>query len=752
MTQPDELAAAVDAPQRQPRAKVRVDWGRSGGFDHPLSDLSTVAESLVIERQISGDLPDECTLIEGYTTATLAATLAGQRADDSRDIARVLTPYRPDSLLRDTDLVDAPLTCDLGLLTASGRELVRQFTGSTRTLTLSATGRSVELAALDPAETLRASVTLPPVAQEEEQHYNTTEWPFQWRINTQWVIDYVLRRNGIFASPPPRPDCMFAMTCHGGLIADVGFNSDFGYGEKLDASVPAFVPGPYGMLAANGTAKLSANMNANAALEFYPSWPGRGHLFEFHCKAGASNTFAPNMNGDILSMSTGVRGISGGTFAVGVTTGGRVVLKVHSNRSLVTTINGPTFAGEAAWHRVGLWFRYTSSPKYTIETCWMVDGTITPIATETVPLISEESSSGGTRVFACTPVPVSCLQISIAAAPPADWGAPHTPQAEIDTGLNWMTGLPDIVNADSFDVLKQAAAAEFGVISYSENGRFRFLNRDTVHALAARPATATLSAAGALTELSLSTSLDSIRNEISLTAVPRLKSMKDVNVYEPATADELEAPMGTSRPIVTFQTRSTFLGNLLSVYPLSTYTNEGYKHFSACRPIRRDTGAEVTTGITVRAMPVSQDRVKLEIQNTNSFALRFALDDRRTPALRLVGNPVINGRPIAHVATHDASIARYGRRVLALPDNPFRQTLDSMQAITTSLLADLAQPTTVLRDIAVVGDPRRRLLDTLHIHDPDGLGGPIAAVVIGSRRTLSTTDGLADTLTLRVRR
>ncbi|WP_206796616.1 hypothetical protein [Amycolatopsis sp. MtRt-6] len=743
------LAVAVDASSRTPRARLRVDWSGTGGFDHPLSDLSTVAGEITVERQISGDLPEECTLIEGYTTATLSTTLAGQRPSDPRDIARMLSPYRTDATLTDQQLVDADITCDLGLLTATGRELLRQFTGSTRTLTLSSSNRAVEVSALDPAEKLRASITLPPVAQPEEEAYNSTEWPYQARINTQWVVDYVLRRNGIYSSPPPRTGCLFAVTGHGGLIADVAAEAALGFGQATDATAPAFIAGPFGMLAANGAATLSASLSGLATGPFVPGTTDMAYLFEFWCKAGASNTFAQSRDGQILQIGSQYEKQTGVTYQVGISTAGQLWSKFYSDTSLVTTINGPKLTGGAAWHQVGVWVRYRPSAK-TIETRWLLDGVVGTVTTTTVTIASLTTKEVAS-VTVTTPVPVACLQISNAAQPPADWGATWTPQADIDVGLNWMTGLPDIVNADSFDVLKQAVGAEFGVVSFSEDGRFRFLNRETVRTLASRAPVADLAAARELEELTLSTSLDSVRNEITMSVTPRLRPWLWTNVYEAATVDELATPTGTSTRVVTLQKRATVGTIVLSTMTAATYRDATYGYNDACRAYRADTEDEITSNLTISGIAIGGDQVRLTFVNNSGGPIRYGLDSR-TPAFRLVGHPISNAPTQTYRATDATSISRYGRRTLAVPDNPFRQTLASAQAIASSLLADLAKPTTVLKDITVVGDPRLQLLDPVTVTDPAGLGGPITAVVIGTRRSLNTSDGLTDQLTLRIRR
>jgi hypothetical protein len=92
---------------------------------------------------------------------------------------------------------------------------------------------------------------------------------------------------------------------------------------------------------------------------------------------------------------------------------------------------------------------------------------------------------------------------------------------------------------------------------------------------------------------------------------------------------------------------------------------------------------------------------------------------------------------------------RRSRRVLALPDNPYRQRPDTADTVAALLLNDLADPLSVLEDIPVTGDPRTQLADVVALHDPDGLGGAIQGSVIGIRRSLAGNNGLADVLAIR---
>jgi hypothetical protein len=180
--------------------------------------------------------------------------------------------------------------------------------------------------------------------------------------------------------------------------------------------------------------------------------------------------------------------------------------------------------------------------------------------------------------------------------------------------------------------------------------------------------------------------------------------------------------------------------------PTATWTDTA--PVSGYCPVNASTGAYVSSNVSI-SLEHEDDEYSffLRISNTNTFPIMFAAGTR--PALRVAGTDSVEIPPIQHSRTNPASAQTWGSRVLALPDNPFRQRTDTAETVSALLLADLADPVPVLDDIPVTGDPRTQLADLVTLHDPDGLGGPIQGSVIGIRRALNTTSGLADVLTIR---
>ncbi|MBM7771720.1 hypothetical protein JOD54_001924 [Actinokineospora baliensis] len=745
MQAPDDqdLADAVTAPDRVPLARLQVDWNRDGGYTHPLSELSTVVKTITVERSITGDLPPETTLVEGYTTAKLTCELGGTRPGDPRDIARMLSPFRADRSVDTDDTMDAPTRLDLGLLTIGGPRWVRQFTGATRAARLSASRRTATIESLDPAERLRASVTLPLWAMGEAEWRNPRRYPYRNLTNTSWVIDHVLRRNGIYSSPPPREGAIWGMTCHGSLAPDIGWNAGVFNPTKTSAAVPEFVEGRYG-LAANGSPDVFAT--AFAAPTQRPYLTAYRQLIEFEIRAGATNQFHSQSNGTVLAISDGYIKLEGNTIEVAVTTAGQLVARLWANRNstvptLVGTVTGPSITGPARWHSAGLSIVWFSDG--TVYHRWHLDGVQTADTATVIGRPVDYPILAAGQVNASTPLPVQCLRLSQSNFQPLPdgWGLPHTPGAQIDTGLNWFPGLPDVVNGDSWQLITTAARAEYGTVAFDEHGRFTFRSR-------ARPRTAPVKNITAdldLTDLEPVITLDSVRNEITYRTTARFERDTDEVVFQADTLDQFDSPPGTTSYDLQLAHRSV-------VYPtMRSYTADTWPApFSGFVAVNATTGARVSNVEVTLFINTDQLTLGLLVKNPNTFTIRMAAGTR--PALQITGSVITEDTTYTGITRNSASAARYGRRVLDLPDNDFRQRPESTHDVATSLLDDLATPVAILPDVPVVGDPRVQLTDVVTIHDPDGLGGPISAAVIGSRRTHNTTDGLADSLTLRVLR
>src|SRR5688500_5789815 len=94
-----ELLEAVSSPIRAFGHRVLIDWAGDTNYAHPFSNLSAAVETVVMESALTGDLPPELSVVEGYSTSRLTITLTGDRWTGEMPLVEAFQPYRTDSPL-----------------------------------------------------------------------------------------------------------------------------------------------------------------------------------------------------------------------------------------------------------------------------------------------------------------------------------------------------------------------------------------------------------------------------------------------------------------------------------------------------------------------------------------------------------------------------------------------------------------------------------------------------------------------------
>lgn len=722
-------------------ATLLADWDRDS-YNNPLSDLMPAASSITVESSATGDLPIEAGLVEGFASAQLTATLDGTLADGVTQAVDALAPYRSDSALFGKALLTAPITCDMGLNTTSGAQYVTQFTGQVRSIRVDSAARSAELVAADPAELLRAPITLPAYGT---RRWNLTSLGNLFGVRTQAIIDFVLRKNGIYASPEPHPQAQMSCTGHGWLAAEIGTNLSM----PNDLFVPFtgdewWVPGPFGMLAVGAVSGSQAYQQFLAREQYSPT-AGNGIGMSAWVLTGSDTVLpgvglnfalSPCLDGYQMDMQFGS---SGGLIGLILNT---------TNFSFISPATTPTH-----WQYVGLHFQHNIGGTTTItfrnEGVNSVGSGTTPAMTAAVsPFLSVQAWTQG--------VPWSNFQVWYDPNPPVgSWpGEVHTSQADLDAGLNLMTHLPDVVNTDSWTVIKDAAAAEYGLVGFSELGRFFFRSRD--HATDPTSIEKTVTADTSLQGLAVTSNIDGVRNIITTeTTAKYLAGPTGTLVQGPMIVNSTDAaefnspankvtvwavPLAYGEiPIYTINT----LGRIDSVNWTAddSTIDDGYVVVNALSPT-----TEITSGVTVLFLAAGDRLGWLVVYNTNAVPIQFSTISS-TPAMRVVGCRLTDNPVVLNQVTDLSSISIYGSRTLQVPASDYRQLSTPLEPVASTLLSELSAPIPILDNIVTNGDPGLQLADTVRIEDPNTNGTIFATVVKIVRRF----DGgqLTDTLSVR---
>jgi hypothetical protein len=761
------LAAAVDSRDRTIVYKLEVDWNQNGLYSHALSNLTGVVEQLQVTRDINASLPAETTLLEGFYSAQATVQLGGKRPGDTVNIAQALSWWRTTSPLYGKPKTGYPVRAFIGHQLADGSSVMpQQFQGVISDLKIDHLG-TVSLVCADVSTLVQARIDLPTYAltPAASGNFNLGQ---SVRVNSQWVLDYVLRQNGFYMSPPAHARTFYSATLHGSVVPERGHGaySWTGAGSLRDED-PVYVPGRPGWGLAYGGSPLW--WNASYALADFTGWTGSlNQTLAIQCQVDLTNAtnvaVLAGQRGALVAHSTGNGYLDGIGVVLQVTNTRRLELNVYRNASLVASTLGPTLG--TGWQDV--WVELEIGATLATSTIRWVGGTSTAV--------NLSGASGAnppllySNVVTFGQLPMHDLQISdrTGLATQATLYNPGTwvPQVQLDAGLNEMTGLPLRRGVNSWDLMKQVAGAEFGVLGFTEAGMPFFRNRDTVRRSTLN-VVKTVDDTKALIGLSMSERAEAIRNSVTFTYSRRLMNGPLTSVDAWNVLWELDDPAG-----ILLAPGATTLDLILdkpglvftSIFPVQfttaqwtdpandTNTNHG---FVTTTP----NGTAVTSGITCSAItPLSPrntgkpDQLRIVLVNTTNSYVQFKTTDGRA-AFRIKGLGFYDGDSVTGGIKRAGSIvAAGGERVLDLGDNDWYQMLLPLQKVARSLLKDLQAPVPIVDQIPTVGDCRLQLQDTLSASDQTTLGGPVFCGVTGIVRSLQAQGGqakLTDNLTIR---
>jgi hypothetical protein len=782
-----EFTAAVLADDRVPVWRAGVDWTRQD-YTGPASDLTATVREIEVEREIVGDLPTEAGVVDGYSSGRVTLRLGGTaetayRADpDARmTLAEELSPYRTDSPLYGQTLTPSPMRVDLGFLTERGPKMYRQITGVLRKIRMSESDRSVVADGLDPSELIREIITLPTYA-EFVTHAKRRPWAIT--VNTQWIVDYVLRRNNIFASPPVRDDAFIACTGHGGLVSERGFN---GAPISINASTP---PGsglwvddqhPWGML---GTPE-NAQGGSVGYQEFHGT-PGTGDTvpmrFEngygiavsFWCHIGTYMGMSSSFENRIMQYRPTaydeprlfINGFGNGDIYCGV---------VDENGYIAATPRVST--GASRWTHIGVHWRWitASTCRITIRTNGITRQF--DVGGAAVSVVETSTREGYRRVQQTRMMLFRSwtnMQTWITPNAPtlAEWQAleNHVSEAEVGRGNNELLYLPDVASVESWDLLKQVVGAEYGVHGFDPAGRYSFRPRSDAYS---GTPDIDLDVDMHLADVAYSVSSDSVRNVVGYSTKPRYH---DGDLHSVVKAEDVFQFLVPARQVRVYDLDWPFgaagwQGGRLpyhyqpgaEVYPgwAAPWVSETVRHgwtYSTKGASGNWTIMDNVANVVVTYVQLDSRHCRVIVDNTGgTMDVRLATaadpanpgDQPGDPALRIGGWPLVD-QP-GHVAAFrdDESIARtLSPRTLALDESEWRQTPAALDTLCQQLLTALAHPVTVLEDLPVRADPRTQVGMLARLRFRDEAAQPVIGTVVRTRRTLSE-EGMIDQLSVR---
>lgn len=743
-----DLAAAVTSANRTIVSEFKVDWGRTGLYDHALSDLSSVVDSVQFDRDVSGTLPKETTIVEGFIGGRLTANLSGIRPQDTSPIAQLLSPLRADSPLYGQVRRGTLVRWRLGLLTAAGTvPMMDQFTGYIDEPVVRGDG-TVTLGVIDGATKIHAPINLP--LQMASLLGATALGNSQYRTNTQWVIDHVLRRNGIYQSPPAVTGALYCATGHGAMIPEIGHQFNVTVFGSCTENDPVVLPGRWG-LACNASSKFLPVASARLNGIFVPV-PNTSYLVQVQLEAthvGSRFIDSSGAAAESLFLISSGRGLfDGTTWVCGVRQTGQLYCQFYNGTTLVQTVNGPGIGGPG-WQDVF----------FIVEFNGMTNASVSfPNETHSGVDLSGLSSTPNTwyNSFMQTWValPMQGLQVSVATGGFQFYDPAFVSQCSLDPGLNEILSLPVRRGVDSLDLLREVVQSEFGVAGFNESGQFFFRNRRSIRRSGLVP-TQELTPDPSLITLTVSEPPGSVRNVVTTnTQVLRASSSQFYKeVFSLRNPEDILVPnAGYSFWRLALDKTAGFVDDFGSLTFVNTATWNSTNLVAKYCAVDYNNTEISNLGVDVIADPVAlaagKDEILLRVNNPNNFVVKFMTSDGR-PALTLQGLPMEPDSEIVNTYRRQSSIDKFGQQVYPIEHSDWRQLIKPMRGIALDLLKDLKTPLPAFNQITAVGDPRRQLNDTVSLSDPQGLGGP---VVVGIERISRVLAGgkLSDDLTVRM--
>ncbi|MEB0200562.1 hypothetical protein QN354_02180 [Cryobacterium sp. 5I3] len=709
-TAPSGFATALAA-----RTPLSVDTTVTAGGSTVLPTNSTgFAKTITVRRSLAGELPASATNVTGGQSATVKITGDGAGTDAP-------SPF-------DATDQGAWLAAPLALSAGYAGLTVPVFSGTVSELRSAESTRTVIVDGRDAAGELTAAVRLQPYGAQARRGQLGAATAHS--TNTQGVITNILHSNGIRVTPAPRSFCVLSVPGVGGWLADIGW------------VVPTAGSTPTTWLEAGrfGSAPKETG-------EYFAGFPstdckfsnGSIHQVEFWYR----HTGADRNEVVLVQMSLG------GTVWLDITsnTARLYVRRTGGYAALSLALSGTLSVG---WHHIAFEFDFGTDAKL-----W-IDGVYT---------WHNSGSWGSDRPYPST---ITALRFwagriqglnycsGTTLDPPTTAVMDFTAQADLSRGALDLGTIPNVDGKDSWAVLQDIAAAELGMVGFSESGRFFFKNRADLTASTAPVATWGLDL---VEELGGSVSVDGILTRATATVKQSTGVYAGYSNADPLTmavpsaiADRVFAiPISGSSVLLTGSVPFVPTSNQVSIVTLASGAWNTEVGMVLCFD---SAGSSIYTGPDVRAWitPVSQTAWRVNFWNNSGAILYTAwpaswVTGSDAPFERNAGSPAfwvcgysfptdqIPDTPVDR--TNYVAVDTWGERVLDLGDSVWRQNVAQVEAFATAVLASTSRPRAQLDDITVPADPRWQLGDPITVHDALGRLADFTARITSIELTIS---------------
>lgn len=703
-------ATAQASTEQTIASQVLVNWGPS--VTGAPADISALFESITPQADFVTDMPADSRQITGYVARSAQMVLSGAlTGDPSLSAMELFDSYSPSSPLYGADWTGAQGATlftiyegQANLPGETGPELFPIFSGYCTVMDVNRTTGQVTLTMID----TRVLISTVPQIPEVIAQYPQTIGVIAPGLDSTWALDFLLRSNGVYSSPPPVGGCLFYMSGHGSIWPEIGGSMIAPSSVAVmaaaggGASPPAFVAtGAYGAMDTPGTCTITDTFEANTPISFHAASESANYCHPYFQLAILTTAAANNNIAQFF-----LTGFAGDaiTVTIGQTSSGQVLIHTLSLQRAGGTASISTIAtgtATAGWQKVAIQLSFTSTASIT-GTVW-VNGTATPFTLSGTP---GAYSGDLTQVSLTALTPIDTFQISstFAGPPPA-----FTPTAFLDQSLNPLIAIPAYTNADPWSLITDICEAEFATNTFDELQIFYFRNR---HNVATVPQVTLKAIKDLQYEVNESTRAQEVISPVHPVGVvgPQIVYTQTGQVTLPANSETIVTCL-CPQPV------SAVAGgvNFIPVGGITTFGSSWIMVNS--KP--DGTGAAITTGIVAEVIQVSATVAQLFIINTNAFAVYLAPTsgyDSTNGVLAICGLAVIDNAASGNGVQTSAS---YGGGIpsLTLPDNIWRQYIPAVTTMVQDELSDMVRPRAIITSLTIIGDARLQLGDRARIVD-----------------------------------
>lgn len=658
------------------------------------SDATLACESVNIERNMTTDAPAQTRMVSGYPAAGATVVLSGllDPLDGSSEAAALYDPYNAASPIYRELLLDAPVVLRAGLWVGDAvPELATMFTGFVDSYDVDPITGVVTVQCIDGRNRLRSipellTTVCNPMPACEASSSDVVSTPHTPGLTNLYVLDSILRANGVYASPPLLDGAVYGASMAGG-----------GHPQRYNpAGLPTYCDKHQddpGSLTRNGSVSLATGEDIPLMVQVPGYWAQqvpRSHLSYAACPplsavdtdgiqllAGSGYTYQAMVNFQTTiawpgQASTPTPEID---FNLYVNTGTLDAFSYYLSWTLRPsgTPDGWVFDGggaaqaahpltiTAGWHELQV--RVTLPTSTTQRTKVYIDNVVVLDTTEALDSTTGSYGKVFTSVVERCSLTMEAIQLMPASVAPTSYTT-FTPGAYLDASLNSLTATIDVSASDAWTVVQDLAVSEYALAGFDELGIFRYLNRNTLRGGAT---TRQVSSASSLKGLAFSaqaaSSINRVRVPVNAVLIGQFQAVwtgfYDDNTQTTGYVPAKGAGYGGSYPLATpFTGLSTYVygglfppavdvngsGNYQLVGPGTFHDGSGYR---ACRTLD-GSGAAVTSGITFTIYQYGSQTLNVQLSNANNFPVYFDTPTGHGYAAGDVGKPlmIVGANPV----------------------------------------------------------------------------------------------------------